>query len=90
MASNDGLIKLIEELINDISGMKGDHKKILSVVEVLKKCYEEDPVVNDLVGWLEHIIAKDSILFGDMETMLKNLNEVLTSHENTLKKLEER
>lgn len=88
MKSSDGLIKLIGELINEIDAIKDGHKKILSAVEVIKKGHNEDPVVSDLVGWLDHIIENDGILFSDLETMLKNLNEVITSYEYTWKSLE--
>lgn len=39
-------------------------------------------IINDLSGWLEHIIDKDSILFNDMYELLKGLREIFVLYEN--------
>ena len=90
---DQGLILGVENLIKNIDEMKEEYEKMTNQILIARNLANGTDnvdnlrlIINDLSGWLGHIIEKDSTLFNDMCELLKGLREVFVLYEKIEKK----
>lgn len=79
----EGLILGVENLMKNIGEMKAEYEKITNQILIARNLADGTDnvdnlrlIINDLSGWLGHIIEKDSTLFNNMCELLKGLRVI--------------